>query len=124
MKKSDSIKVVLRGAIFHELKVPKEDISIDIQGSVADISTGQEKFSVWLESRKMKRADIICLSSHRQEEIKAARCKYILLHSERGKVGYWGELGKELNYCMWERHASDEFGEDVLIYELIYPYTA
>ena len=47
MKKEDSIKAVLREAIFHELKTPKEDISIVIQGSVADIETGHEKFSVW-----------------------------------------------------------------------------
>ena len=49
MKKEDSIKAVLRGAIFYELKTPKENISIVIEGSVADIDTGREKFSVIYE---------------------------------------------------------------------------
>ena len=124
MKKEDSIKAVLRGAIFHELKTPKENISIVIEGSVADIDTGREKFSVWLESRKIKQADLVCISADKQEQIKSAGCKYLLIHSERGKVGYWAEIGRQMNFSVWERHAVDENNEDALIYELIHPYSA
>lgn len=124
MKKEDSIKAVLRGAIFHELKTPKENISIVIEGSVADIDTGREKFSVWLESRKIKQADLVCISADKQEQIKSAGCKYLLIHSERGKVGYWAEIGKTLNFSVWERQAIDEDNEKALIYELMHPYTA
>ena len=100
------------------------DISIVIQGSVADIETGREKFSVWLECRKIKQADLVCISADKQEQIKSAGCKYLLIHSERGKVGYWAEIGKTLNFSVWERQAIDEDNEKALIYELMHPYTA
>lgn len=124
MKTIESIKTLLRAAIVAELKARQEDIDINIEGSVADIDTGRAKFSVWLESRKIKKADLICISAEKQEQIKSAGCKYLLIHSERGKVGYWAEIGKSLNFSVWERQAIDEDNEKALIYELMHPYTA
>lgn len=124
MKKEDNIKTLLRAAIVAELKARQEEIDINIEGSVADIDTGCAKFSVWLESRKMKKADLICISADKQEQIRAVGCKYILIHSERAKIGYWAEIGRQMNFSVWERHAVDEDNEDALIYELIHPYSA
>ena len=124
MKTIENRKALLRAAIVAELKARQEDININIEGSVADIDTGRAKFSVWLESRKIKKADLICISADKQEQIKSAGCKYLLIHSERGKVGYWAEIGKTLNFSVWERQAIDEDNEKALIYELMHPYTA
>ena len=101
MKTIENRKALLRAAIVAELKARQEDININIEGSVADIDTGRAKFSVWLESRKIKKADLICISADKQEQIKSAGCKYLLIHSERGKVGYWAEIGKSLNFSVW-----------------------
>jgi len=124
MNTKENIKTLLRAAIVAELKARQEDININIEGSVADIDTGRAKFSVWLESRKIKKADLICISAEKQEQIKSAGCKYILIHSERAKTGYWAEIGRQMNFSVWERHAVDENNEDALIYELIHPYSA
>ena len=124
MKTQDNIKTLLRAAIIAELKARQEEIHITIEGSVADIDTGRAKFSVWLESRKIKKADLICISAEKQEQIKSAKCKYILIRSERAKTGYWAEIGRQMNFSVWERHAVDENNEDALIYELIHPYSA
>ena len=124
MKTIENRKALLRAAIVAELKARQEDININIEGSVADIDTGRAKFSVWLESRKIKKADLVCISADKQEQIKSAGCKYLLIHSDRGKVGYWAEIGKSLNFSVWERQAIDEENEKALIYELMHPYTA
>ena len=124
MKTIENIKTLLRASVVAELKARQEDIDINIEGSVADIDTGCAKFSVWLESRKIKKADLVCISADKQEQIKSAGCKYLLIHSERGKVGYWAEIGRQMNFSVWERHAIDENNEDALIYELIHPYSA
>lgn len=124
MNTKENIKTLLRAAIVAELKARQEDININIEGSVADIDTGRAKFSVWLESRKIKKADLVCISADKQEQIKSAGCKYLLIHSERGKIGYWAEIGKSLNFSVWERQAIDEDNEKALIYELMHPYTA
>ena len=124
MKTQDNIKTLLRAAIIAELKARQEDIEINIEGSVADILTGSASFCVWLECRKMKPSGLIAISSDRLEQIRATGAKYILSHSERGKVGYWVEVGKEMNFCDWARTATDEYNERVMIYELLQPYSA
>lgn len=124
MKTQDNIKTLLRAAIIAELKARQEDIEINIEGAVADILTGSASFCVWLECRKMKPSGLIAISADRLEQIRATGAKYILIHSERGKVGYWVEVGKEMNFCAWARTATDEFNEQVMIYELLQPYSA
>ena len=124
MNTKENIKTLLRAAIIAELKARQEEIDINIEGSVADIFTGRESFCVWLECRKMKPSGLIAISADRLEQIRATGAKYILIHSERGKVGYWVEVGKEMNFCAWARTATDEFNERVMIYELLQPYSA
>lgn len=124
MKTQDNIKTLLRAAIIAELKARQEEIDINIEGSVADIFTGSASFCVWLECRKMKPSGLIVISADRLEQIRATGAKYILIHSERGKVGYWVEIGKEMNFCAWARTATDEFNEEVMVYELLHPYSA
>lgn len=124
MKTKDNIKTLLRAAIVAELKARQEEIDINIEGSVADILTGSDCFCVWLECRKMKQSGLIAISADRLEQIRATGAKYILIHSERGKVGYWVEIGKEMNFCAWARTATDEFNEEVMVYELLHPYSA
>ena len=113
MKTKDNIKTLLRAAIVAELKARQEDIF-----------TGSDSFCVWLECRKMKQSGLIAISADRLEQIRATGAKYILIHSERGKVGYWVEVGKEMNFCAWARTATDEFNEQVMVYELLEPYSA
>lgn len=124
MKTQENIKTLLRASVVAELKARQEDIEINIEGSVADIFTGSDSFCVWLECRKMKPSGLIAISADRLEQIRATGAKYILIHSERGKVGYWVEVGKEMNFCAWARTATDEFNEQVVIYELLHPYSA
>lgn len=124
MKTIENIKTLLRAAVVAELKARQEEIDIDIQGSVADIHTDSDSFCVWLECRKMKHSGLVAISADRLEQIRATGAKYILIHSERGKVGYWVEIGKEMNFCAWARTATDEFNEQVMIYELLHPYSA
>ena len=124
MKTIENIKTLLRAAVVAELKARQEEIDIDIQGLVADIHTDSDSFCVWLECRKMKQSGLIAISADRLEQIRATGAKYILIHSERGKVGYWVEVGKEMNFCAWARTATDEYNERVMIYELLQPYSA
>ena len=121
MKKENAIIGLLRQAIETELKVLPENISIDIQGKVAEVSTGADRFSVWLDGRKLEDRGIVCYTADGQEMIKASGAKYILLHTPRGRKGYFFEVGRLLCKGAVAHHGQDELGDDVLVYMLFSP---
>lgn len=121
MKKENAIIALLRQAIETELKVLPENISIEIQGKVAEVSTGTDRFSVWIDGRKLEDRGIVCYTADGQEMIKASGAKYILLHTPRGRKGYFFEVGRLLCKGAVAHHGQDEFGDDVLVYMLFSP---
>ena len=54
-----------------------------------------------------------------QEELEA----YNKLMEEAEKRDH-RKIGKEMNFCAWARTATDEFNEEVMVYELLHPYSA
>ena len=53
--------------------------------------------------------------------IKASGAKYILLHTPRGRKGYFFEVGRLLCKGAVAHHGKDELGDDVLVYMLFSP---
>ena len=121
MKKENAIIGLLRQAIETELKVLPENITIDIQGKVAEVSTGADRFSVWLDGRKLEDRGIVCYTADGQEMIKASGAKYLVLHTPRWRKGYVFEVGRLLCKGAVAHHGQDELGDDVLVYMLFSP---
>ena len=121
MKKDDSIHALLRLAISSELSGRVEDVQINIEGQMADVKVGFNDFSVYLSERKIKGVPAISYTSSIIDIIRATGAKYMLIHSERGRFGYFVELERELNFSARLLSTKDEENEEVWTYYLIAP---
>ncbi len=123
MKKETAIQALLRQAISSELQVRDEDISISIEGQMADVKVGFREFSVYLSERRIKGVPAISYTSAAIDIIRATAAKYMLIHSERGRIGYFVEIDRELNFSAQLTATKDEENEDVWTYYLVAPIT-
>lgn len=123
MKKETAIQALLRQAISSELQVRDEDVSISIEGQMADVKVGFREFSVYLSERRIKGVPAISYTSAAIDIIRATGAKYMLIHSERGRIGYFVEVDRELNFSAQLTATKDEENEDVWTYYLVAPIT-
>lgn len=123
MKKETAIQTLLRQALSSELQVRAEDIEINIEGQMADVKVGYTEFSVYLSERKVKGVPAISYTSAAIEIIRATGAKYLLMHSERGRIGYFVEVDRELNASAQLAVTRDECEEDVWTFHFHNPIT-
>lgn len=123
MKKTEAVTDLLKQAISAELKVKPEEIEVKIEHHMADIKVGYTEFSVFLSERKVKDVPAISYTSTAIDLIRETGAKYMLIHSERGRVGYFVEVDRELNFSAQLTLTKDEENEDVWTYYLIVPLT-
>lgn len=90
---------------------------------MADVKVGFREFSVYLSERRIKGVPAISYTSAAIDIIRATGAKYMLIHSERGRIGYFVEVDRELNFSAQLTATKDEENEDVWTYYLVAPIT-